>query len=289
MDIKNVDKRAARVRHIKGHMDVDCSNLIFNLEHNKGSPSGSAGLLESNAEARAMHAWFAQRNLSATKQWAYVSAKLCQLVYQFRLTEHGKTFTYGPVGKMLTLRKALLSDNDVVIGWFANFDEAYDQRRIEDHKTSDFMAYQTIVALRGDWPRLLARSQAVLADPPGASREKKYLSDHQFFFALAQGDVEGMQNALCRLLTPRALAARYDHESGFTADLVSSYAFIYAKIAWRHGYEVKVDSPFLPPEWLPRAPLQQYDNYYSFLGGRQRSSIFEKIKIWTSGFASKLQ
>jgi Immunity protein 49 len=64
---------------------------------------------------------------------------------------------------------------------------------------------------------------------------------------------------------PKALASRSNDEGGFTEDLISTPAFIYAKIAWRHGYEVVVDSPFVPSEWLPISPLDRYENHYAFL------------------------
>ena len=42
---------------------------------------------------------------------------------------------------------------------------------------------------------------------------------------------------------------------------------IYAKIAWRSGYEVEVDLPCIPKEWLPVTPLDNYDEHYDFLKG----------------------
>ena len=259
----NADVQSARLKHIEGHLGVDRSNAIYNVANNKGSPPNSARSLASDALARAMFAWFSDRDLKATKQWAFVSGMLDKMVYQ--MEEDEDTFTYGPGGKLLQLRTPLLSDHQTLIDWFANFDKAFDQNRVENHKTHDFWAYQAIVALQGDWTRLLARSERVLADPPGASSERKYQIDHQFYFALANGDVEGMEVALRQIVQAKALAARHNDESGFTADLISTPAFIYAKIAWRHGYEVRVDSTYIPSEWLPIAPLERYDNYYPFL------------------------
>jgi hypothetical protein len=40
---------------------------------------------------------------------------------------------------------------------------------------------------------------------------------------------------------------------------------IYAKIAWLHGHEVRVDSPYVPAQWLPLEPLPHYDPVYRFL------------------------
>jgi len=264
MDNTNTDPRSARLKHIKGHLEVDRSNAIYNVTNRKGSPPNSARSLAGNALANAMYAWFSDRDLKAAKQWAYVSGMLNKLVYQ--LTENEDSFTYSPGGKMLQLLTPLLSDNQTLMDWFVDFDKAYDQKRVENHKTRDFWAYQTIIALRGDWTRLLERSETVLADPPGASSERKYQDDHHFHLALAKGDVAGMEVALRQIVLPKALAARKNDESGFTEDLISTPAFIYAKIAWRHGYEVSIDSPSIPREWLPIAPIDHYDNHYTFFG-----------------------
>ena len=68
-----------------------------------------------------------------------------------------------------------------------------------------------------------------------------------------------------RIAHIRGLYARKDDDSGYMADLVSSAAVIYAKIAWLHGHEVRVNSPYIPEEWLPCTPLDRYDAHYSFL------------------------
>ena len=156
-------------------------------------------------------------------------------------------------------------NNDSLIDWFAHYDQMYDMKRVESHKTHDFWAYQAVLALRGEWDRLIERCERIIADPPDASSEQKYLADHHFYLALARSDIGTMQDVLKQLVTPKAVHARSNDDSGYTADLISTAAVIYAKIAWRHGYQIKVDSPYIPAEWLPVEPLKQYDNHYSFL------------------------
>ena len=68
-------------------------------------------------------------------------------------------------------------------------------------------------------------------DPPGAARGRKYLIDHQFDHALAKGDVSRIEDTLRQIVLPKALASRSNDESGFTEDLISTPAFIYAKFA----------------------------------------------------------
>lgn len=261
---------AKRIAHIRGHAErgfseAQLSRAVSNIENNTGSPEGSARNLARHAESKAFHSWFGEHDLRSMRQWFYVSARLDMLVYRF------DTDRSGPWGKTLMLRKPLLSNNKFVIHWFAHYDVAYDLTRVEDHKTRDFLAYQAMVALRGEWPRLLERCERVLADPPGDSGQQTYLGDHKFFLGLARQDKSAMEDALCAMVSPSAVQGRADDDSGFATDLISTAAVIYAKIAWLHGHEVQTGSPYIPVEWLPNIPLERYDQHYSFLTGTPSS------------------
>jgi hypothetical protein len=254
---------AKRIAHVRGHLERGFPTLdkaVSNIENNTGSPKGSAMNLARHAEAKAISSWFEYNDLRSMQQWFYVAARLETLICQFEID------TLEPLAHMLQLMKPLLSNNKSVIDWFAHYDGPYDLARVEEHKTLDFRAYQALVALRGEWPRLEERCERVLADPPGASGEQKYLVDHKFFLALARQDKPAMEDALRDLVTPTAVGTRVNDDSGYVADLISTAAVIYAKIAWLHGHKVQVDSPYVPSEWLPNSALGHYDNHYSFLG-----------------------
>ena len=93
----------------------------------------------------------------------------------------------------------------------------------------------------------------------------KYVSDQEFFLALANQDVSGMEAALERLTQPKLVRSRSSDESGYTDDLIFRPAVVYAKIAWHHGHKVKVNSLLVPAEWLPMEPLPRYEETYAFL------------------------
>jgi len=251
-----------RIAHVRAHLEVGFANLdqaVSNIENNIGSPKGSAMNLARHAEAKAISCWFEDNDLRSMRQWFYIAARLDMLVYRF------ETDTLSPGWKMLQLIQPLLSNNKSVIDWFAHYDARYDLTRAESHKTHDFWAYQATVALRGEWPRLRERCELVLADPPGASKEQKYLGDHKLFLALARQDKSAMEDALRALVSAAAVKGRANDDTGYTADLISTAGVVYAKIAWLHGHEVHVDSPYIPTEWLSNTPLECYDNHYSFL------------------------
>lgn len=259
--IAPTEHAAKRVVHVESHLDggFDIDEMIFYIESNTGNPKACLLGLSSHALARAISAWFSHHDLKSMRQWGYVASKLDQEYYK-RSEE-----THSAGAKLLQLLKPLLSNNPKLIDWFAHCDWVYDLGRAENTKTHDFWAYQAVVALRGEWDRLEERCERLFRDPPRASSEQKYQVDHQFWLALARREVGRMQDVLQELVSPKARRARSNSESGFTDDLVSTSAVVYAKIAWFHGYEVQVDTPYIPAEWLPMQPLGHYDNHYAFL------------------------
>jgi hypothetical protein len=279
------EKVCKRLEHIKFHLDgVDNEQKILNLTNNTGNPIASAMGLSSQALASGILAWFERHDLNSMKQWCYVSAKLDQIWYQKEIN------TTGPGGKMLRLLKPLLSNNTELIDWFSQYDLAFDMKRAESHKTHDFWAYQAMVALRGDWPRLISRCERVLSDPPKSNDQKKYFLDHQFYLALAHGNVERMQSVLSELALPKLVSGRSNDESGFTENLIFTPLVIFAKIAWRHGYKIQIDSPYLPMEWLQIEPLEQYDGYYDFLKIKlppAKLEVYEIVSNKTPSAAAK--
>ncbi|WP_281214070.1 Imm49 family immunity protein [Shewanella insulae] len=87
----------------------------------------------------------------------------------------------------------------------------------------------------------------------------RYQIDQEFYLALAKGDMVGMEQALHTLTVPLAKFRNFDGALVLTQHLMSMFGYIYAKIAWRAGYQVQVDSPYLPMEWLALEGLPHYE------------------------------
>ena len=262
MNTGNYDeKKVSRIAHIEEHL-TGAFNVEEDVDYilrNFGNPRACTMELSDHAQASAMYAWFKHNDLNAMRQWCYVASKLDQKWYSMEID------TIEPGARMLQLLKPLLSNHDSLIDWFARCDQAYDMKRVESHKTYDFWAYQAVLALRGEWDRLIERSEKVINDPPTGKSEKKYLIDHHFYLGLARRDMNMMRDALQQIVAPKAVVERRDDDSGYTADMISTAAVIYAKIAWRHDCRIVMDSPYVPNEWLPMDPLVQYSNHYEFL------------------------
>lgn len=254
-------KKRERLLHVKSHAQFTegtATALDFILK-GVGNRVACAGELSDQAMASGIVDWFENNSIEGLRQHFYVAAKLDQFWYPLN------TQPFSPLGNFLHLLKPLVSNNRNLIEWFVNYEAAYDPVRVENHKTGDFFAYQAIVALKGDWTRLLARCEKVMSDPPGASRESKYLIDHRFYYALAQGDISRMKAALEDICAPKVVRSRHNDESGFTDDFIFTPAVIYSKIARYHGYEVEFDNALVPAEWLSMEPLSIYHKVYSFL------------------------
>ena len=144
-------ERVKRIAHIKSHLDVGfkLDQLVRNIENGLGNPRACVMSLSRHAEASGFYAWFEERDLtSAMRQWFHTAAKLDRKWHQMEEDKQG----FG--SNTLRLIKPLVSNDRSLIEWFAHYDQVYYLDRVEEQTTHDFWAYQAIVALRGEWPRL---------------------------------------------------------------------------------------------------------------------------------------
>lgn len=202
-------------------------------------------------------AWFSDHDIIKFKQWSYTSGKIDRIIYQ-KSPDRG---VWSPLPQRNAMLWPLLSDHSQLVEWFGTFD-AIDVKRASKSGTFEFETYQSKLALRGEWDNLGERSERFLADIP--QRMARFAPDNRFFLALAKGDVGAMESALAEMVTPKELKWR-NEDQGYTGWFIVCEAVIYAKIAWRHGYEVAVDTPWIPAEWLPVKPLDAYHDPYPFM------------------------
>lgn len=230
-----------------------CVNHVVN---NTGNPHACIGLLSDHAYAAALLAWFESCDISAFKQWAYVAGKLDCLARRREMAWLRDFHLLMP----------LLSDHPGLIDWFAHHEEGHDPKfYLKPSHFADFHSYQIMLALRGEWEPMVRRSEEGLAGT--ATRLKRFLLDYRFYIALARGDVPVMESLLAELTSPKVARTRnHEFEFGLTEHFISTYGVIFAKLAWRHGYRVQVDTPYIPSEWLPITPLSAYEDIYPFMG-----------------------
>ena len=212
--------------------------------------------LTSFAADDALRAWFIENDSKLFRQASYCSGALQRMYY---LTEDPSQ--YGAGGEAFKLLTPLLSDCEPLISWFAGA-EFYAEKSRNLLRTAKYRAYQSFLALRGDFDQLGARSQAILSNTDAVDK-KMFLSDHRYFVALAAGDRRGMERAIFEVANNKARWMNY--ESGATEGLISTSGTIYTKIAWRHGFEIDPGTPFVPMAWMPIEPLPEYLDPYPFM------------------------
>lgn len=247
--------------HVIQHaaFNEDTIEFVDYVTNQKGNVVFCTRRLRSYAEANAMVSWFRDSDLIAFKQWCYIAAKLDRMVFQFDVIE------WFPAYKYLY---ALLSDNEEIISWYSQHRVSYDrQGSMKDRdnpRKPDFHGYQLILALNHEWELLRERCELILSTE--LKKDRKYLIDHRFYLALANGDKTEMENVLTELTSPKISKIR-NHEFAFTftEHFIATHAIIYAKLAWKNGYQLDIDSPWIPKEWLAIQPLDEYPEPWGFM------------------------
>lgn len=265
---------ATGIARLRENLKTNLQRSIDYQNSGTGSRRGCLGNLTLLAEPKSLACWFVDNELSSHKQWAYVAAKINRMIIQM---EPGGWF---PAYKQLY---ALLSDHPGIVNWYKQHKVPYfvagEAEDRDNPKQPAFHGYQAILALNGEWDLLARRCEQILAME--LVKDKKYLIDHRFYLALAQGNKSKMEAVLNELTSPKVARIRNVEQAfGLTENLIATHATIYAKIAWWHGYEVEVDSPWVPKEWLPIAPLASYEDPWPFI---QSFDIYQSFEgDWAS-------
>lgn len=131
--------------------------------------------------------------------------------------------------------------------------------------TRPFFNANTLLALSGDWQLLKERALTFLNDEKKARSDLKRIPDHEFYVALADKNIKGMQEALDKLLELK-LAKRAAKDTLLHFDFyLQPQVLMYAKIAAIHGFDLGIDSPIAPKELIDINPLAEYKIPYDFM------------------------
>jgi hypothetical protein len=228
------------------------------INEGKGSFSGCVSNLSSLHYDKSHRAWFVNHDLQEFKLQALIASKL-HYIHCVDVEREGWTAE-------IRYFEALFSDHEPLIRWRMDLQPDYEQgiKWINNPKDHSFRHWQMTLALRGDWHALKERAELFLSDVP--PKLKQFAGDQQFYLALSQGDITAMQDILKEFITPKVVKSRNKaYWFGTPSSFISCYATMYAKIAWRHGYQIQLDTPLIPAEWLPVRPLDEYLDPYDFM------------------------
>ena len=212
----------------------------------------------------AFECFFVDKNIFQTKKHFNVCGLLDE--FQIKLTNY-RVFDYG----LHHISYAVLSDNEPLI-------QRYSQLRYQRGENAELSMDEMVVI--GELPIWCNTVQFFMAnDNSGVERnlniietvslpnlpkkEEGLKDDYEFYKALHTGNKAKMEEVLEKLVSPKIHKKRNDDK--ILSQYVSLPALGYAKLAWRKGIEVEINSPLVPKELLPILPLDKYEISYNFL------------------------
>ena len=229
------------------------------IDEFRGDVFFSIGLLDDYHRALASKCLL-ENNISGFKENASIAGFLGILSkYDFQWAYNGINTNF--------FFMSLLSDNQKLIDYLIKHrDEIVDisvpYKRTD---TRPFFNANTLLALSGDWQLLKERSLTFLNDEKKARSDLKRIPDHEFYVALADKNIKGMQEALDKLLELK-FAKRAAKDTLLHIDFyLQPQVLMYAKIAAIHGFDLGIDSPIAPKELIDINPLAEYKIPYDFM------------------------
>lgn len=263
----------------KGYMDSPNEKKIDNIlsiirNYNGSVFNAMSFFLGGFYEAQSSLDLLLDSDVNLFKQHAYVAAKLAIMGSETNLawiTGINTSSLFMPI----------MSDNPELIQFLIKHCNAFEGKFCKSFQT-DFFLRNTLLALAGEWDLLKARAEQFLTSPR-LKRDEKRVPDHEFYVALANQDVLGMETALNKLLVPKlAKRAVYDNNVWFDFYLQMQVC-LYGKIASFHGFELNIDSPMAPKELITYKPLAHYEDPYEFMHEFDfNQPLDDWIQLWES-------
>jgi len=245
------------IQHNDGRSEELLESALQNIRNGTGSFTGSLSTLSRISCSRALLAFFRDGHPELFRQWAYSAAR-----FDAELMSRGWYDDYL-IGDLVW---AVLSDNNEIIEWYAasapRFSTEAFVSDIGKPKSMAFYRYQAYLALQSRWDELGERAEQVLAISGQIKRDTEYLIDQEFYLALARGDADSMESIIGKLVTPQLRKKRYKTQNGLARDMMDTYAILFSKIAVRSGYDIRVDSPWIPRELLNLKPCSEYPDFF---------------------------
>ncbi len=243
-----------------------------------GNLGGKLSILSSDLITRGLYSWFKEKN--------YVSGKKDFFCASRAFICSNKAYV-EPTYSFDKVLFALLSDSEEIVTWLSQDVGALyreDQNRIWRNTINDFRfhKFNFFLALQKKW-ELLERRSAYALDQGCTSKFAVVHTHYPFYLALARGDVSGMRNAVLEIISPKRLHKQNQSVSPLSRFYLSAWGTIFAKLAMRNGYDLEIDSPWIPRECLPIEPLMNYETPYDFLN----VDIFTPYEGWAAPFSPK--
>lgn len=253
------ESRAQALIHLTNFLSMPIDDAISNVLSNSGSFTGSLTALTMNAECMAMLSYFQDHDIKLLQNWSWMTAKIDQALLKRQW--HDNYF----VGDLIW---AMLSGDDELIEWFSKPEGYWRENSLNQRETPGtypFFSYQACLAIRGEWKSLAARASQVCKNPELLKKHGFLLCEHMFFLALAHGDIKAMEVAISEIVSTKQRKRSFSTRNALVKGLMEPHAFLYTKIARHHGFNVNVESPWIPSELLKTSASTRHTDFWGIL------------------------
>lgn len=199
-----------------------------------------------------------KKQISFAKQSAFTNA--ANNLYLFK-EYHNLTIFNDYVG-VISISLALLSDNETLISNIANAGKDIDIPR----KNKGSLNLMLQCAMRDDIEGL---KEAMDVYEKYAIKKEWDELQVAFYKAYIDQDESRIKEVLTKLETPNLKRQSIFYKE-FIDDYLSVLTTAYLKLCWRKGMEIHIDSPTVPMEMMPIAPLDHYEVEYPYLKGWEK-------------------
>jgi immunity protein 49 of polymorphic toxin system len=114
--------------------------------------------------------------------------------------------------------------------------------------------------MKGDWEKVCWSLK--IMKTKNVKLRKVIQPDLHVFEGLLEKDINKMTEAIKQLIKDHK---KRNKHMGIAKEYILIPALTYTKFAWIEGFEIQIDHPFIPKEFLPYRPLKNYEDKYDFL------------------------
>jgi hypothetical protein len=237
------EMRQARIAHVRAHVEsgkADIAILLANIARSF-NVNNSLGLLSDFARANAMLVWYSCQDIRRARQWSAYAARM-----DFG-TSQVQNGLRQPYAMFLALLWPLLANNKTLVEKYLELSrQRYSEKSMKDVRVDEYLLNQVTRAFAGDFELLNEGCAKWLAQPKLSKSQLFNEIDYHFLTALSVGDIDKMRYVLAGMVEPAEIKKHKNFENGYTLDLLSSKASIYAKLAWYHKFEINIVSDYIP-------------------------------------------
>jgi hypothetical protein len=205
-----------------------------------------------------MYGYFVEENIHTFKQNFYIASKL------------GAASAKEDGGETLSMDDSflypLLSDSAEIINTYSRLEPEEYLKNRDNPRAPQFFVHMIQLVLRDEHEALRVKIEKG-ARGSGKLYREEFKAGQDFYSLLLKRDWQALEARILKEAQFWETIIKKGKMTGnpWTEDFLATNAVMYAKLCWMKGIEVQVDSPLVPKDLLPVAPLPYYDDPYDFL------------------------